>query len=155
MISLPEQAPEPPGWIEVVANYQKLYTAETVAAPLAPPIDSATRAQAETEKLRALSDVIGLDLVQLHNIDGLKFRRAQQLGFRGKPLIQIAYALPDGTPVALCILPSTAAAKDVRAQMVQGMASTDWNTGAHGILLIGSDDQELINTLTPKVQSLI
>lgn len=138
-------APASGGWLATVATYQMLYTSETLAQ--AEPGDPAT--------LAALSDVINLDLSGLAQIDGLEFRRAQRLGFNGKALIQVAYALPDGTPFAICILQSTKAARGAEFKELKGMQAADWTTGQHGILLIGGADKDVLRTLTPEIQTLL
>lgn len=126
----------PKPWLEAVAIYQSLYIPETVAlAPGQSP---------DTDKLAALSREIALDLEGLSDVDGLSFRRAQLLGYEGKPLIQIVYATPDGTPIALCILADDAAKQDVKTGVLAGLSSASWRTGSHGVLLIGGTDDTLI-----------
>jgi len=98
---------------------------------------------------------VGLDLTALAQVDGLRFHRAQQLGFNGKPLIQIAYTLPDGTPVAICILPNGSDPRGPRFQQVEGMQSADWTTGSHGVLIIGGDDQVVLDGLAKQVETLL
>lgn len=123
------------GWASFVASYQKLYTADTLNAVDQSP--SETSAQ-----LTRLSDAIGLDLNMLPQVDGLTLKRAQILGFRGRPLVQIAYQRPDGTPVALCIILS--ASQDPLAMTEgesRGLQTVRWNTDRHGFLLIGAVDQ--------------
>ena len=152
-LNQPVQTPNEPGWLQVVANYQVLYVSET----LDPSRSAKASAPAEESDaaLANLSKAVGLDLSGLKNVDGLTFHRAQQLGFNGKPLIQIAYSLPDGTPVAICILQSGKDQSAPKAQILAGMASADWNTGQHGVLIIGGEDQTVIETLTDAVQPLI
>lgn len=152
-LNQPSQTPNEPGWLQVVANYQVLYVSETLdptrSAKSSAPIEESDAA------LVNLSKAVGLDLSGLKNVEGLTFHRAQQLGFNGKPLIQIAYSLPDGTPVAICILPSGKDQSAPKSQTLSGMASADWNTGKHGVLIIGGKDQTVIETLTNAVQPII
>ncbi|MEP4195181.1 MAG: hypothetical protein ABJL99_06020 [Aliishimia sp.] len=139
-------APEPTrGWLSVVAGYQMLYTPETLVS-------------AETSHgtpLTVLSDIVGLDLTALAQVEGLTFKRAQRLGFNGKPLIQIAYTLPDGTPFAICILPNGSEARGPRFQELEGMQAADWTTGSHGVLLIGGDDPSALGALADTVETLL
>lgn len=141
----PAPTPAPIGWKAAVATYQMLYTADTLnsAGPANP------------EQLTALSEAVSLDLSALASVDGLQFRRAQQLGFNGKALIQVAYSLPDGTPFAICILRNDTPADTPNFQQLQGLQAANWHTGAHGVLIIGGGDAEAIRSLTPKIQALL
>ena len=143
-------APKEPGWLEVVANYQMLYVPRTLEKHYGTPSLSA-----RVKNLNNLSKVVGVDLSGLATIEGLSFRRAQELGFRGKPLIQIAYTLADGTPVAICLLESGNDAKPPSGKTISGLAAANWTTGKHGILIIGGQDQAVIDDLAAKVQPLI
>ena len=127
-----------PNWRDVVANYQSLYVTETLAQVNDTPEQSA-------QKLQELSKVLGLDLTQLPEVEGLTYRRAQQLGFKGKPLAQLTFLTKDGGPVALCILRTTKADSDaILAETLDGLAAYSWISGGYGILLIGpTQDQDL------------
>lgn len=132
LLSRPQPTEE--GWASFVASYQMLYTAETLNR--ANPSSSDTSAQ-----LRHVSDAVGLDLNALPDIAGLTFKRAQVLGFRGAPLIQIAYQRPDGTPVALCIIQSDPQPTDTMAEgESKGLQTVRWTQDGHGFLLIGDMD---------------
>ena len=89
-------APAQPGWKAVVASYQSLFP-DTLAGTSIDP----TEAQAQ---LVQVSELIGADLTKLPLINGLTFKRAQVLGFKGKTLVQLVFVRPDGTPVAFCII---------------------------------------------------
>lgn len=125
--------PAPRGWVSFVASYQALYTAETLA------VDNPSADEAATQ-LAAVSESLGLDLSGLPDTQGLSFKRAQVLGFNGKPLVQIAFARADGTPVALCIIPAGPDAKPVNMGQAEGMELARWNTPGYGFLLIGGTD---------------
>ena len=120
-----------PDWRDVVANYQSLYVTETLAGPVEP--ESALEA-----KLTDLSGVLGLDLTTLPTVDGLEYRRAQQLGYLGTPLAQLTFLTPDGGPVALCILRVGGPNSDgIEAETLEGMAAFSWVDNGYGVLLIG------------------
>ncbi|MEX0364424.1 MAG: anti-sigma factor [Ruegeria sp.] len=125
--------PAPRGWVSFVASYQALYTEQTLMVA-SPSVDEAQM------QLAAVSDAIGFDLTGLPEAEGLTFKRAQTLGFNGKPLIQIAFARADGTPVALCIIPAGPDAKPVDMGAAEGMELARWNTPGYGFLLIGGTD---------------
>ena len=60
-----------PDWRDVVASYQSLYVTETLSGVTKTKI-------VEDAKLAHLSDVLGLDLTRLPEVDGLTYRRARQ-----------------------------------------------------------------------------
>lgn len=126
--------PAPRGWVSFVASYQALYTTATLS------VDTPTPDQAELQ-LAAVSDALGVDLGSVPMAEGLTFKRAQVLGFRGKPLIQIAYLREDGTPVALCIIPAGPDSKSVSMGEAEGMDIARWNTPGFGFLLIGGTEE--------------
>ncbi|WP_415401353.1 anti-sigma factor family protein [Tateyamaria sp. SN3-11] len=127
--------PAPRGWISFVASYQALYTTATLS------IDNPSPAEA-TMQLAAVSDALDLDLSALPQAQGLTFKRAQVLGFRGKPLVQIAFLRDDGTPVALCIIPSGPDEKPLDMGEAEGLDIARWNTPGYGFLLIGGTDAD-------------
>lgn len=126
LLSKPE-----PGWREVVANYQSLYVTETLSGVAEP--QSISKA-----KLTELSEVLGLDLTNLPEVDGLAYRRAQQLGYKGAPLAQLTFLTANGGPVALCILRTGGAdSSEIEADTLEGMAAYSWVDDGFGVLLIG------------------
>lgn len=120
-----------PGWREVVANYQSLYVTETLSG--------VAEAQSVSEaKLTELSEVLGIDLTNLPEVDGLAYRRAQQLGYKGAPLAQLTFLTTNGGPVALCILRTGGAdSGGIDADTLEGMAAYSWVDNGFGVLLIG------------------
>ncbi len=120
-----------PGWREVVASYQSLYVTETLSGAVPSPV-------AAQAKLAQLSDVLGIDLTSLPEVDGLAYRRAQQLGYKGQPLAQLTYLTAEGGPVALCILyTGDKSSADIRAETLEGMSAFSWIDNGYGVLLIG------------------
>ncbi len=120
-----------PGWRDVVANYQSLYVTETLA-----PVD--LTAAAQQADLQRLSSGLGLDLTTLPEVSGLVFKRAQQLGYKGKPLAQLTFLTADGGPVALCILRTGAdTSPGITAEVLSGLDTYSWTEDGFGILLVG------------------
>lgn len=132
-----------PDWRDVIANYQSLYVTETLSGAVDPQ-------HSLDAKLTELSGVLGIDLTTLPDVDGLNYRRAQQLGFRGAPLAQLTYLTPDGGPVALCILRVAGPNSDgIEAETLEGMAAFSWVDNGYGVLLIGPlDDTTLPEAAT-------
>jgi anti-sigma factor RsiW len=133
-LGLGAPTPAKPGWVAYVASYQALYTTQTLTLS-APPSHDETQAQ-----LAAVSAALGLDITALPMAQGLTFKRAQVLGFNGKPLIQIAFLRDDGTPVALCIIPAGPDTEGMELDTAQGLDLARWNAPGFGYLLIGGDD---------------
>jgi anti-sigma factor RsiW len=131
-----QQSQNQPGWKAVVANYQSLYVTETLAG---------SRSDTETTqaKLAQLSETMGLDLTDLPQVDGLSYVRAQQLGFRGKPLAQLTFLTADGGPVALCIVKTGKAdSPDITPEILEGMSAYSWSEDGYGVLLIGPQGEK-------------
>lgn len=108
-------------WHREVAAYHALYVAETLAG--------GSQADQAQGKLVELSELVGMDLTAAADAQDMQFRRAQQLGFDGAALVQIAYLAPGDVPVALCILDATGAAYAPRVTRVQGMSAASWADG--------------------------
>lgn len=127
-------------WMQAAASYQALYVPTTLA--IASPDVASGQAQ-----LANVSGVVGQDLTGVQTIDGLDFKRAQVLGYNGKPLIQIAYVNGAGEPMALCVIKLDGPAEQkVVTQTMNGLAAASWKADGYGYLLIGGSDQNAIGT---------
>lgn len=137
-------------WRTEVAHYQALYVAET----LGPVVPDSDRIQAEFKRA---SDALGLSLdpEAFSQIDGLQLRRAQVLEYNGTPLIQIAFTMPDGTPVAFCILPKSGQNTDQSTTTLVGLAAATWDTETHSFLTIGGTDTKAILAFSKQLQQQI
>lgn len=122
-------------WHREVAAYHALYVTETLAAV---PSDAGD----QMARLADLSALVGGDLSPAMTSIDMQFRRAQQLGFEGAPLVQMAYLAEGGVPVALCILRSEGPRQEVRVTTIQGMSSASWADGTRRFLLIGGTDND-------------
>ena len=132
--------PKQPGWKAVAASYQSLYSTETFTAG---DID-AIEAQLQ---LAHVSQVLGTDVTQLPQVSGLTFKRAQVLGFKGKPLAQLSFARTDGTPIALCIINTKNQDRQpIKLEELFGMAAASWNVDGVAYLLIGGDAAPITQT---------
>jgi|TARA_B110000908_G_scaffold149043_1_gene182009 hypothetical protein len=62
------------------------------------------------------------------------------LGFKGKPLVQLAFVRADGTPIALCIIKAnTKDSKPINSEELFGMAAASWNSDRRAYFLIGGE----------------
>ncbi len=133
------QAPQT-GWEMEVAHYQALYVSQTLSV-IEPDVQRLTQEIAKTSALLGLD----MNLEILDGFDGLTLRRAQVLGFEGQVLIQIAYTMADGTPVAFCILKRQNSVEEpINTSEMMGMAAASWQSSDHSFLAIGGVDQKLM-----------
>lgn len=135
----------PTDWRNVVAQYQSLYVPETVAHLNIDP------AQMQSDLSRA-SDAIQMKLAleTVSNVDGLRLRRIQTLGFNGRPLVQLVYTDHAGVPVALCLTSGDDGTSGSSTRT--GLASYSWGTGTHQFMMIGALDQQELNRLATLVE---
>ncbi len=138
-------------WRGYVAAYQALYINETLAS-----IDRAD--DALDEELSRISNAIAksIDLSALQAVDALNYKRAQVLGFEGRPLIQLAFLTDQGDPVALCIIRAEdGEAMSTVLKDMEGMSSASWADESFEYLLIGSGDDALIEKAAKAFSSTI
>lgn len=133
-------------WHNYVAAYQALYSEETLAA-----IDQSE--EKSIEQLQRVTGVLGkkIEITQLSTIKGLSYKRAQILGFKGQPLMQLAFLSDKGKPVALCIIKSKSNNNSIITHEVQqGLQAAHWKKGKFEYLLIGTNDADLIKSAAHK-----
>ena len=130
VVMIARPAPEP-GWRDVVASYQSLYVTETLVSVDQPVAVS-------TAKLQDLSQTLGFDLTNLPEVDGMTYKRSQQLGYKGRPLAQLTFLTDQGGPVALCIVHTGGTdSASINSEILEGMSAYSWTQDGYGILLIG------------------
>ncbi len=123
-------------WREAVAEYQALYSAETLKWNAIVPSEVDIT-------LKHLSDRIGVTL----NRQALKlpiadFRRGQMLTFGARPLVQLAYLHEGVTPVAFCITPNGAPNSDLAAETREGLPIVHWAKNGTSYMVIGDIPKE-------------
>ena len=128
-------------WRQSVAVYHALYVSGTLASVNQSPFAAA-------DELARVSSALGKPLAPdfVTAIEKLVYKRAQILGFEGRPLIQLAFQSISGVPVALCIIKGgTSGDSAVVAAERLGMASASWSRGGYDYLLIGGVDAALLS----------
>jgi len=141
--------PEPPGWRQVVAEYQALTTTETLAAV---PSDPDVIAQ----ELTAIGDVLSLDLSpdKLALPDAL-LKRADLFRFKDKPLVQLAYLTTGSGPVSFCIIANGRPDATRAFEEREGFNVVYWNDAGRGYMLIGKASRAALEAyageLAPRV----
>ena len=127
-------------WKIAIANYQMLYVPETLT-------DSTINKDQLTKKLKSLSDGLGRELVGADNVKTLKFYRAQMLGFKGAPLVQLVYMAEDGTPIAICVTKVDETNYEPKSELIKGLASSHWVDDKYGFLVIGGTDLSFVQNI--------
>lgn len=147
----PEPSPELT-WRQQAALYQALYVPETIAN-----LDGSEAVVAE--QIARAEGVLSTTLDQngLSELQGLELKRAQVLAFGDKPLIQIAYAGPNGVPFALCIFRRGADKPDqaVSSAVLSGMAAANWAQGEFAYMLIGGTDNGFVERAAQQLTDVL
>jgi anti-sigma factor RsiW len=134
-------------WRAVVAEYLGLYTTDTLGAP------AGDRA-AQVAQLDQVGSKLGMVLTpETVAVPGADFRRAQLLEYDGKPLAQIAYLDPEDGPMALCIVPWQAGAKEPDIERRHGMNVVYWSDATHAFMLIGHSTADRLKTMADGVRA--
>ena len=124
-------------WQGAAAIYHKLYVKQTLAHVIADT-------PRQTEELRRVSKALGrtIDLGELTGLSDLEYKRAQVLGYQGRPLVQLAFLTTDGIPVALCIMraPNTAA-RGVKGDQIEGLGAASWISDGYEFIVLANTRQ--------------
>lgn len=125
-----------------VADYQSLYAAATVEG-----IDNGEAdARIMMDRLRKT----GWTNVGVPDLSdqGYEFVRAQQLGFNGRPLVQLVYKRPGSAPLALCYMPITAVAdKPIRHEVIHGLGTLDWIADGQSFVLVADESEDRLRLM--------
>jgi anti-sigma factor RsiW len=134
-------------WINVAADYQQLYTRETVANVTPDPALSAGTVDA----IRKV-DGIRLRVPDLRPT-GLSFKSVERLRYNGKPLVQIVYLPDHGTPVALCVMKDARPDKAIAQQQMDGMTVVSWRQNELSFALIGKPDSGDLRAIARQISN--
>jgi len=132
-------------WMDYVAAYQALYVEDTLTAVVQTDAQSAAQ-------LQRVSAQLGRPLDRATDIPGFAYKRAQVLGFNGKPLIQMAYLTDTGVPMALCIIRSDEG-ETLETMRLEGLEAASWSDGDFAYLLIGGEDSAQIAAAATHLQA--
>jgi len=138
-------------WQEYAAAYHSLYVTNTLSN-VQKPVAVSRRDLGRVAEL--LGKEIDFDIVS--GLDQLDYKRAQMLGFDGKPLVQIAFMTKQGAPVALCIYPAPdGVAQPMASERMLGMSSAAWIHDGFEYLLVGGTDDALIESAAGTIRELL
>jgi anti-sigma factor RsiW len=118
-------------WVKAIADYQSLYTRETVA--------NVTEDRALTEKVLGelrQNDGIPALIPDLRSA-GLTFKRVQRLSVHNQAVVQIVYLPEHGDPVALCLTRSKRPDAVPEARVVDEMQAVEWRQDGLDYVLLG------------------
>ncbi len=124
------------GWQDYVASYQALYVNRTLAH-----VDRSRPEQAA--ELSVVANAIGksIDLDIFTGSPDLEYKRAQILGFEGRPLVQFAFLSKVGAPMALCVIRTDGEGDaPVSTGTMEGLSTATWTEDGYGYMLIGGTD---------------
>jgi len=143
---IPKSAPDSAfsGWTAAVASYQSLYVTETLSG-------ATQDADVTASVLARATEEFDVDLAPAIELEGFEFKRAQMLGFRGKPLLQMAYLSPEGTPLALCLIRTDTPDKASEQVEMFDLAGVSWVKDGVGYFLIGGDNATQIDDLSARM----
>ena len=118
-------------WIQAVADYQQLYSRETLADVTEDP-------QLSERIIGELRVVDGMTVrVPDLRSAGLTFKRVQRLSFHRQPVVQMVYLPEHGDPIAVCITRDVRADEDPHVQQVDELSTVSWRRGNLGYVLLG------------------
>ena len=142
-----EEADTAAHWRQVVAEYQALYTPDSVAS--IPDDDEARR-----KELEAVGAKLGVELSpEGVALPGLEFKRAQIFGYDGATLGQLTYLDSARRVLALCIIGDGQPAAPIRRETREGLPIAYWARNGRSYMLIGSVPGQDLDSLAANVSA--
>lgn len=127
-------------WIQAVADYQQLYTRETVA--------NLTEDPRLTERIISelqVADGMNVRVPDLRS-HGLTFKRVQRLSLHRQPVVQMVYLPEHGEPIAVCVTRDARPDEAPHARQIDELSTVAWRRGNLGYVVLGKvPAQELLN----------
>jgi anti-sigma factor RsiW len=150
---LPDVTPMAPStaqvlpWIKAVADYQQLYSRET----LANVTENRELSERVLGDLRA-SDGIALRVPDLR-AEGLTFKRVQRLSFHHEAVVQMVYLPEHGEPVAVCVIADAGQNEAPHAQRIGELNTVTWRRDNLGYVLLGKDSADALADVARRLAS--
>lgn len=129
-------------WVQRVADYQTLYVENTVA--------NIVTGENETSSLLGRIERNSNLRIELPDLSkhGYTFVRAQELGYKGEPLVQLVYYKPGVAPLALCFMPSSdEKSSDVHISSHEGLRTADWIHNSQRFVIVGEESSETMQRI--------
>jgi len=127
-------------WRDFAAAYHALYVEETLA-------NVTVSESAVGTELSRVQEALGkqIDFHTLSKLEQMNFKRAQVLGFQGRPLVQLAFLSTRREPIALCIIRWDGATDRPQvSERMLGMSAVRWTKDGYGYLLVGGTDDTML-----------
>jgi anti-sigma factor RsiW len=134
-------------WIRAVADYQQLYSRET----LAHVTEDHQLSERIIGELR-VADRISVRVPDLRSA-GLTFKRVQRLNFHQQPVVQMVYLPEHGDPIALCVTRDARADQDPHVQQIDELSTVTWRRGSLGYVLLGRAPAQSMLELAQRLAS--
>jgi anti-sigma factor RsiW len=145
---LPGQVPD---WHVQVAQYQALYTPQTIAM-----IENSPTAKVEQFDVLAQGLGVPFGADDLEGVEGLELLRGQLLGFEDQPLAQIVFASDSQKPIALCLMQTDAADNETLVTaMLSGIETVSWVKDGYAYILLGDTTSAELATWAGDIQQRI
>jgi anti-sigma factor RsiW len=136
---------EPTPWVRAAADYQRLYTRDTVA-----DVSVDMNASAKTVEAIRQTDHVALRVPDLRQA-GIAFKSVARLQFNDKPLVQIVYLPEHGAPIALCVMKDSRPDQAIAQAQVSGMNVVSWRQNELSYALIGKPDSGDLGSLAQQI----
>ena len=135
-------------WRVAVAEYQALYSKDTLGAIDPDPVDAETMIQSVAAKVGA-----PIRPETLASLDRLTFKRAQILRWESAPLAQFAFLSEDGEPFALCATPVQDGDQPIVDNELKDLATSSWVQGGVAYMVIGGSDSAFAASVAEQVRA--
>lgn len=132
-------------WIDAVAEYQQLYSRET----LAEVVEDRGLTEKIVARLRS-TDAMPLRVPDLRAA-GLTFKRIQRLNFHDQAVAQIVYLPEHGGPIALCVTRESGPDEAPSAKQVGEMQAVAWRHDRLGYVLLGKGADVDLDALAKRI----
>ncbi len=137
-------------WVKRVADYQSLYTENTVAK-----LSSSRLADANSllEGIALQSDLsTAIPDLTAHGYD---FVRAQHLGFEGDSLVQLVYRKPGVAPLALCYMPANGLPdRELSVDIIHKLGTASWISEGQQFVLVADESASVLTSIHNTAQAI-
>lgn len=132
-------------WRQAVAEYQALYTSNTLNRVNFPVNE-------QKENLAALSKDIDLEItIEKLLLSELEFKRGQVLNYKGKKLVQLAYLYENSKPVAFCILNESQGEIELSPEQRKNLEIVHWTKNGRSFMIIGDVPKLKLKSMATKL----
>ena len=135
-------------WRIAVAEYQALYSRETLSSDTPDPFDAENSILSVAAKVGA-----PIQPEMLVSLDRLTFKRAQILRWGSEPLAQFAFLSDLGEPFALCMTPVLEGDQPINNQELRGLAVSSWVQSGLAYMVIGGSDPVFATAVAEQVRA--